>query len=92
MAQLTPYSQGTQEISFQLHSFEMPWRLMGQWTNSNIRHTVTDGPFRRANMSRCTYDPKTKNPYWATGIGNNSGEISDDTAGIIDIAVKVIPC
>ena len=23
-----------------------------------------DGPFRHANMSRCTFDPKKKNPYW----------------------------
>ena len=37
---------------------------MGQWTNSNIRRTVSDGPFCHANMSRCTYDPKKKNPYW----------------------------
>ena len=36
---------------------------MGQWTNSNICQTVTDGPFCHANMSRCTFDPK-KNPYW----------------------------
>ena len=27
-----------------------------------------------------------------TGIGVNSAEIGDDTAGIVDIAVKVIPC
>ena len=27
---LTPYSQGTQEISFKLHSFETLWRLMGK--------------------------------------------------------------
>ena len=39
-----PYSQGAQEISFKLHSFETPQRLMGQWTNSNIHCTVTDGP------------------------------------------------
>ena len=37
---------------------------MRQWTNSNIRHTVTDGPFLRANISKCTFNPKTKNPYW----------------------------
>ena len=47
----------------------MPPRLMGQWTNSNIRHTVTDGPFLRANMSKCTFDPKKKNPYWLGAQG-----------------------
>ena len=44
MAQLIAYSQGTQEILFKLHSFEMPWRLMGQWANSNICRKETDGP------------------------------------------------
>ena len=34
---------------------------MGQWTNSNIRHTVTDKQFLRANMSKCTFNPKKKN-------------------------------
>ena len=57
MVERTPYSHGTQEISFKLHSFEMSWRLMGQWTNSNICRTVTDGQFCHANMSRCTFDP-----------------------------------
>ena len=33
---------------------------MGQWTNSNIRSTVTDGPFHHANMSRCTVHLKKK--------------------------------
>ena len=61
---LTPYSQGAQEIPFKLHSCEP--RLMGQWTNSNIRRTVTDGPFLRANMSKCTFNPKKKNSYWVT--------------------------
>ena len=28
----------------------------------------------------------------AAGIGNNSAEISDDAAGIVDIAAKVISC
>ena len=30
-------------------------------------HTVTaaaDGPFLCANMSKCTFTPKKKNPYW----------------------------
>ena len=27
-----------------------------------------------------------------TGIGHNSAEIGEDTAGIVDIAAKVIPC
>ena len=27
-----------------------------------------------------------------TGIGENSAEIGDDTAGIVNIAAKVIPC
>ena len=61
---LTPYSQGAEEIPFKLHLFETLPRLMGQWTNSNIRRTVTDGPFRRANMSKCTFKPKKKNSYW----------------------------
>ena len=61
---LAPYSQGAQEIPFKLHSFEMLPILMGQWTNSNIRRTVTDGPFLRENMSKCTFNPKKKNPYW----------------------------
>ena len=39
-------------------------RLMGHLTNSNICRTVTDGPFMRANMSKCTLDPKKKNPCW----------------------------
>ena len=26
------------------------------------------------------------------GIGNNSAEIGDDAAGIVDTAAKVIPC
>ena len=64
MAELTPYSQGTQEISFKLHLFETLWRLMGQWTNSNIRLSLTDGPKGRANMSKCTFNQKKKNPYW----------------------------
>ena len=28
----------------------------------------------------------------AIGIGNNSAEITNDTAGIVDIAANVIPC
>ena len=39
---------------------ETPLILMGQWKNLNIRHTVTDGPFLRANMSKCTFNPKKK--------------------------------
>ena len=38
---------------------------MRQWTNSNIRRTVTDMPFLHANMSKCTFNPKKINP---TGI------------------------
>ena len=53
---LTPYSQGAHEISFKLHSFEMSWRLMGQWTNSNNRLTVTDGPFTVQICQGCTFD------------------------------------
>ena len=60
---VTPYSQGTQEIPFKLHSFETMQRLMEQWTNSNIRHTVTDGQNLCANMSKCTLNPIKKNPY-----------------------------
>ena len=48
-----------------LLSFEMPWRLMGQLTNSNICRTVTEGPFTLQICQRCTFDPKKKNPYWA---------------------------
>ena len=40
--------------------------LMGQWTNSNIRRTVTDRPFLHVNMSKRTFNPKKKNPYGAT--------------------------
>ena len=64
MAQLTPCSQGTQEISFKLYSFETPWKLMGQWTNSNICRIVTDVPKGSANMSKFMFDRKKKNPYW----------------------------
>ena len=28
----------------------------------------------------------------SAGIGDNSGEIGNDAAGIVNIAVKVIPC
>ena len=38
---------------------------MGQWTYSTIRHTVTDVPFLRANMLKCTFNPKKKNPFWS---------------------------
>ena len=34
---LTSYSQGAQEISYKLHSFEKLWILIGKRTNSNIR-------------------------------------------------------
>ena len=61
---LTPYSQGAQEMSFKLHSFEMPQRLMGQRTNSNNHHTVTDGPFAVQICQGCMGDHKKKNPYW----------------------------
>ena len=62
------YSQGTQEISFKLHSFEMPQRLMGQFTHSNNCGTVTDGPFAVQICRGCTVDPKKKNPYWTRMI------------------------
>ena len=65
---LTLYSQGTQEIPFELHLFETPLRLMGQWTNSKICSTVTDRPFLRANMSKCTFNPKKEIPYWASMV------------------------
>ena len=42
----------------------MPWRLIEKRTNSNIHHTVTDGPFAVQICHRCTFDPKKKNPYW----------------------------
>ena len=38
---------------------------MGHWTNSNIRHTVTNGLFALQICQRCTLDPKKKNPYWS---------------------------
>ena len=44
--------------------FETPQRLMGQWTNSNNCHTVTDGPFAVQKCQGCTVDHKKKNPYW----------------------------
>ena len=37
---------------------------MGQWTNSKIRRIVTDGPFLRVNMSKCTFNSKKEIPYW----------------------------
>ena len=43
---------------------------MRQWTNSNIRRKVTDGPFLRANKSKFTFDPKKKNPYWLVMVAN----------------------
>ena len=33
---------------------------MGDGTNSKILRAVTDGPFLRANMSKCTSDNKNK--------------------------------
>ena len=50
---------------FKFHLFEMPQRLMGQWTNSNNRRSVTDGPFAVQICRGCTDDHKKKNPYWA---------------------------
>ena len=44
-------------------SFEMSvssTMVMGQWTNSNICRTVTDGPFLRANISKCSLILKRK--------------------------------
>ena len=73
---LTPYSQCAQEISFKLHSFEMPWRFLGKWTNSNNHSAVTDRSFAIQICQGCTVDPKKKNLYWA--------------AGIVDITPKVI--
>ena len=49
---------------------------MGQWTNSNIHRTVTDGPKGHANMSKCTIDHKKKNPYWRYGNVSDQGGIS----------------
>ena len=34
---------------------------MGKRPNSNIRHTVTDGPFTVQICQRCMFDPKKKN-------------------------------
>ena len=41
---------------------------MGLWTNSNICHTVTDGPFAVQICQRCKLDPEKKNSYWI-GMG-----------------------
>ena len=59
---LTPYSQGAQEISFKLHLFETPWRLMGKRTNSNVHNTVTNWPFAVQIIDVCLI-LKKKNPY-----------------------------
>ena len=34
----------------------------------------------------------TARPLIASGIGDNSAEIGDGTAGIVDIAANMIPC
>ena len=38
---------------------------MEQWTNSNNRRTVTDGPFAMQICRGCMVDHKKKNPYWS---------------------------
>ena len=43
---------------------ETPRRSIWKWTNSNIRHSVTDGPFSTKICQGCMFDPKEKNPYW----------------------------
>ena len=58
----------TRKFKFKLHSFEMPWRLLGKRTNSNIHRTVTDGPFAMQICPRCTFNPGKKNPYWCAGL------------------------
>ena len=57
------YSQGAQEISLKLHLFEMTWGFIRKWTNPNIRHAVTDGPFCAQIYQGCTFDTKKENPY-----------------------------
>ena len=37
---------------------------MGMRTNSNIRHTVTNGPFAVQICQRCKFVSKKKNLYW----------------------------
>ena len=48
-------------------SFEMPWRFLGKWTNSNIHHAVTDGPFSAKICQGCTFNTKKEILYrkWA---------------------------
>ena len=38
-----------------------------KWMNSNIRCTVTDGPFSAEICQGCMFNPKEENPYWAAG-------------------------
>ena len=66
---------------------------MEQWTNSNIRCTVTDGPFHHANMSRCTVDPKKKNPNWPAGIHIAPVGIENFPTGIeiIPASIQIVP-
>ena len=40
------------------------WRFIRKWTNPNICHEVTDGPFCAQIYQGCTFDSKKENPYW----------------------------
>ena len=48
-------SQGDPDSSFPL------W--LGKWTNSNICHSVTDGPFDAEIYQGCTFNHKKEIPY-----------------------------
>ena len=44
---------------------------MGKWINSNIRHTVTNGPLAVQICQRCSFDPKQQNPFWDRCLVND---------------------
>ena len=47
---------------------------------------------RRRRIGDCAADDCLRYRDNAAGIGNNSAEIDDCTAGIVDISTNVIPC
>ena len=46
--------------------FQLPWRFLGKWSNSNICRAVTDGPFSAELeiCQGCMFNPKKEIPYW----------------------------
>ena len=52
---------------------------------------ATIGDCTATNYLRDRYNA-TEICYYAAGIGDNSAEVSNDAAWIVDIAAKVIPC